>query len=173
MLFRSKLNLLGDQFANGDLSTDRRAVGNLFLSYMIGSDTPFLHGARGLTIGTGLRGQSGVPLSLLGDHPIYLTQGEVPIGGRGAGGRTPSSLQLDMHLDYIVPTPARFSDRYKLKLAMDMFNVTNSQYETGRVQFTQNASSGVGVAPALDTDYGRPTGFQTPFYARGSVRFEF
>ena len=168
-----KLNLLGDQFANGDLSTDRRTVGNLFLSYMVGSDTPFLHKARGLTVGTGLRGQSGVPLSFLGDHPIYLTQGEVPIGGRGAAGRTPSSLQLDMHLDYIVPTPARFSDRFKLKLAMDMFNVTNSQFETGRVQYTQNAASAPGVAPPLDTDYGRPTGFQTPFYARGSVRFEF
>ena len=168
-----KLNLLGDQFANGDLSSDRRTVGNLFLSYMVGSDTPFLHKARGLTVGTGLRGQSGVPLSLLGDHPVYLNQGEVPIGGRGAAGRTPSSLQLDMHLDYVVPTPARFSDRYKLKLAMDMFNVTNSQYETGRVQFTQNPAAQVGVAPALDTDYGRPTSFQTPFYARGSVRFEF
>ena len=37
-----KLNLLGDQFANGMLSTDRRTVGNLFLSYNVGSDTPFI-----------------------------------------------------------------------------------------------------------------------------------
>jgi hypothetical protein len=167
-----KLNLLGDQFANGMLSTDRRTVGNLFLSYNVGSDTPFIHGARGLTLGAGWRGQSGVPLSLLGNHPIYLNQGEVPIGGRGAVGRTPSSLQLDLHGDYNVPLGSRF-EKYRLKLAMDMFNVTNSQFQTGRIQYTQTPTAGVGVPPPLNQDYNRPTGFQTPFYARGSVRFEF
>jgi hypothetical protein len=167
-----KLNLLGDQFTNGMLSSDRRTVGNLFLSYNIGSDTPFVHRARGLTIGTGLRGQSGVPLSLLGDHPIYLNQGEVPVGGRGNAGRTPSTLQLDMHLDYPMPLGSRF-ERYKLKLAMDMFNVTNSQFQTGRIQYTQTTASAVGIPPPLNLDYNRPTAFQTPFYARGSIRFEF
>jgi len=167
------LGLLGDQFANGDLNTDRRAVGNLFLSYNIGPETPVLHSIRGLTVGVGLRGQSGVPLSLLGDHPIYLNQGEVPIGGRGAVGRTPSTIQLDTHLDYTVPLGGRLSNGCKLKLAMDMFNITNSQFETGRVQYTQTNASLVGVPPPLNLDYNRPTSFQTPFYARGSVRFEF
>ena len=167
-----KLNLLGDQFTPGFLSTDRRTVGNLFLSYNVGSDTPFIHGARGLTLGAGWRGQSGVPLSILGDHPAYLNQGEIPIGGRGAAGRTPSTLQLDLHTDYNVPLGSRW-ERYRLKLAMDMFNVTNSQFQTGRVQYTQTTGSFVGVPPALNLDYNRPTGFQTPFYARGSVRFEF
>jgi len=60
------------------------------------------------------------------------------------------------------------SEKYRLKLAMDMFNVTNSQFTTSRVQFTQLAST---FAP--NKDYGRPSGFQGPFYARGSVRFEF
>jgi hypothetical protein len=166
------LNLLGDQFANGMLSTDRRAVGNLFLSYNVGSDTPFIHGARGLTLGAGWRGQSGVPLSLLGNHPIYLNQGEVPIGGRGAAGRTPSTLQLDLHSDYNVPLGSRF-EKYRLKLAMDMFNVTNSQFQTGRIQYTQTTAAGIGAPPALNADYNRPTGWQTPFYARGSVRLEF
>jgi len=164
-----RLNLLGDQFANGMLSSDRRAVGNLFLSYNIGSDTPFLHRVKGLTVGTGLRGQSGVPLSLLGDHPIYLNQGEVPIGGRGALGRTPSTLQLDMHADY----PIALSEKYRIKLAMDMFNMTNSQFQLGRVQYTQTTASAIGLPPPLNVDYNRPTGFQTPFYARGSIRFEF
>ena len=167
-----KLNLLGDQFANGMLSTDRRTVGNLFLSYNVGSDTPFIHGARGLTLGAGWRGQSGVPLSLLGDHPIYLNQGEVPIGGRGAAGRTPSTMQLDLHGDYPVPLGSRF-ERYKLKLAIDMFNVTNSQFQNGRIQYTQTTAAAIGVAPPLNVDYNRPTSWQTPFYARGSVRFEF
>ena len=159
-----KLGLLGDQFAPGYLSTDRRVVGNLFLSYNVGGDTPFVHMMKGLTAGIGLRGQSGVPLSFLADHPIYLNQGEVPVGGRGAAGRTPSTNQLDVHLDY----PVHFGERYSLKLAMDMFNVTNSQFETGRVQWTQLPTT---QAPNLD--YGRPSSFQGPFYARGSARFEF
>jgi hypothetical protein len=164
-----KLGLLGDQFQPGFLSTDRRTVGNLFLSYNVGSDTPFVHMMKGLTAGIGLRGQSGVPLSLLGDHPIYLNQGEVPVGGRGAAGRTPASNQLDMHLDY----PVHFGERYSLKLAMDMFNVTNSQFQTARVQYLQLASPAVGAVPPLNLDYNRPSSFQGPMYARGSVRFEF
>ncbi len=168
-----KLGLLGDQFAPGPLSTDRRAVGNLFLSYNIGSDTPWMSGLRGLTVGTSLRGESGVPLSFLGDHPVYLNQGEVPVGGRGAAGRTPSTQELSFHLDYPVPLGTHFGEKYGLKLAMDLFNVTNSQYELSRVQFTQAGSPGVGAVPPLDVDYGRPTAFQEPFNARGSVRFEF
>jgi hypothetical protein len=101
-----------------------------------------------------------VPLSLLGDHPIYLNQGEIPIGGRGAAGRTPSSTQLDTHLDYFVPIGARLSDRgCRLKLVIDMFNITNSQFETGRVQYTQTNASLVGVPPPLNLDYNRPTSF--------------
>ncbi len=159
-----KLNLLGDQFRPGYLSTDRRTVGNLFLSYNIGSDTRFVSGLHGLTVGAGLRGQSGVPLSYLADHPSYQNQGEVPVGGRGAAGRTPAAMQLDMHLDYPVPV----GEKYRLKMAMDFFNVTNSQFETGREQYSELPST---FAP--NVDFGRPTSFQGPFNARGSVRFEF
>ena len=167
-----KLNLLGDQFKPGWLSTDRRNVGNMFLSYTIGSDSPIVHFAKGLTVGTGFRGQSGVPLSLLGDHPAYLNQGEVPIGGRGAAGRTPSSLQLDMKGEYAL----HIHDTTILKLALDAFNVTNSQFITAKVQYTQQPAVGypvVGATPTLNTDYGRPTSFQGPFYARGTIRLEF
>ena len=169
-----KLGLLGSQFQPGDLSTDRRAVGSLFLSYTVGSDTPLFHALRGLTAGTAIRGQSGVPLSFLGDHPIYENAGEVPIGGRGAAGRTPAGSQMDMHLSYPVPLGSHWGEKYNLKLAMDMFNVTNSQFETGRDQFTQLSNPGsIGSAPPLNLDYNRPTSFQGPFYARGTVAFEF
>jgi len=167
-----KLNLLGDQFKPGWLSTDRRAVGNLFLSYTVGADSPLIHFAKGLTTGMGFRGQSGVPLSLLGDHPAYLNQGEVPIGGRGAAGRTASPVQLDMKGEYALT----LHESKVLKLAIDAFNVTNSQYLTGKVQYTQQPASGypvVGSAPPLNADYGKPTSFQGPFYARATVRFEF
>ena len=167
-----KLNLLGDQFKPGWLSTDRRNVGNMFLSYTIGADSPIVHAAKGLTVGMGLRGQSGVPLSYLGDHPAYLNQGEVPIGGRGAAGRTPSSAQLDMKGEYAL----HFRENTVLKLAIDAFNVTNSQPITAKVQYTQQPAVGypvVGAAPTINTDYGRPTSFQGPFYARGTIRLEF
>ncbi len=163
------LNLLGDQFKPGYLNTDRRNVGNVYLSYNIGSGTRFIGLARGLTVGLGARGQSGQPLSYLGDHPIYLDQGEVPVGGRGAYGRTPASMQLDTHIDY----PISFREKYSVKLSFDAFNVTNSQFITSKVQYLSQQAASVGVAPIPNTDFGRPSAFQGPFYARGSIRFEF
>jgi hypothetical protein len=56
---------------------------------------------------------------------------------------------------------------------MDMFNVTNSQYELSRVQFLQTSALGIGIPPNLNVDYNRPTAFQTPFYARAVIRVEF
>lgn len=174
-----KLGLLGNQFTPGPLSTDRRAVGNVFLSYNFagGSTNSFISNSlKGLTLGLGARGQSGVPLSVLGDHPIYWNTGEVPIGGRGAAGRTPATNQLDLHAEYAVPLGHIAGESSRLRVTWDMFNVTNSQFQTGRVQTSQLTSPGyliVGAAPPINTDYNRPTGFQAPFYARGSVRYEF
>ncbi|MDR3734207.1 MAG: hypothetical protein P4L10_01580, partial [Acidobacteriaceae bacterium] len=85
----------------------------------------------------------------------------------------PANVQLDLHADYTVPLSASLADKYKVKLVMDAFNVTNSQYILSKNQYTQLGAAGVGVAPNLNTDYGRPTAFQTAFYARGSIRFEF
>ncbi|HEY1159682.1 MAG TPA: carboxypeptidase regulatory-like domain-containing protein [Terracidiphilus sp.] len=167
-----ELNLLGDQFRPGYLSTDRRVVGNMFLSYTVGADSRIVHALKGLTSGVALRGQSGVPLSYLGDHPIYLNQGEVPLGGRGAAGRTPSTVQLDLKGEYAL----HLHEDKVLKLGLDAINVTNSQPITGKVEYTQQPANGtpvVGNTPNLNTDYGRPTSFQGPFYARATIRFEF
>ena len=167
-----QLNLLGDQFRPGYLSTDRRSVGNLFLSYVVGADSPFIHFAKGLTTGIGFRGQSGVPLSFLGDHPIYLNQGEVPLGGRGAAGRTPASAQLDLKGEYAL----HVREDKILRFGLDAINVTNSQPIAGKVQYTQQPAAVtpvVGSTPTLNKDYSRPTGFQGPFYARATLRFEF
>ena len=166
------LGLLGDQFRPGFLSTDRRNVGNMFLSYTVDSTSPFVHAVKGLTVGAGLRGQSGVPLSLLGDHPAYLNQGEVPIGGRGAAGRTAAAMQLDLKGEYAL----KLHETKTLKLSLDTFNVTNSQFITSKVQYTQQPAATypvVGNTPTANKDYGRPTSFQGPFYARATVRFEF
>ena len=74
--------------------------------------------------------------ALLGDHPIYLNQGEVPIGGRGAAGRTPCIVQLDMKGEYDSSAPRGSK---VLKLGLDAFNVTNSQPIVGKVQYLQQS----------------------------------
>jgi hypothetical protein len=153
------LGLLGAQFQSGPLNTDRRSVGNLYGSYVVPNGF-----FKKLTVGTGLRGQSGTPINKLVSHPVYQNRGEIPIGGRGIGGRLPSTLQLDLHTDY----PVSIGEKGKVKLAFDVFNVTNSRFTTNSNQFLDT-----GFQTGLDPTYGTPTTFQRAFYARGSVRWEF
>lgn len=153
------LGLLGAQFTPGYLNTDRRHVANLFGAYTI-PDGMF----KRLTVGTGLRGQSGTPINKLASHPVYQNTGEIPIGGRGTAGTQPSSLQLDLHTDYTLPV----GEKWRFKAAFDAFNVTDSL-------FTLNTNQNIdtGFQQAVDRTYGTPVRFQRPFYGRGSIRFEF
>jgi len=153
------LGLLGAQFQSGPLNTDRRSVGNLYGSYTVPRTM-----LKRLTIGTGFRGQSGTPINKLVSHPVYQNRGEIPIGGRGIGGRLPSTLQLDMHADY----PISVGDKGKIKLAFDAFNVTDSRFTTNNNQFLDT-----GFQTGLDPTFGTPTTFQRAFYGRGSIRYEF
>jgi hypothetical protein len=153
------IGLLGDQFAIGYLNTDRRDVGNLYGSYYLPNSF-----AKGFTFGAGIRGQSGIPINQLASHPSYLNVGEIPIGGRGSAGTEPSSLQLDLHADY----PVSIKERGKLKLAFDVFNATNSKFI-----LQKNNNIDTGFQTGADPTFKTPTEFQRPFYARGSVRFEF
>jgi hypothetical protein len=152
------LGMLGDQFKRGYLNTDRRQTGNLYGSYVIPSG--FM---KRFTGGIGLRGSAGSPISKLGAHPAYDDAGEIPIGGRGTVGTTPSNYQLDLHADY----PLQLGERYKVKFTFDAFNVTNSRSLTG---VDQNFALSYGTP---DVDYLKPISFQRAFYGRGSVRFEF
>ncbi len=152
------LGELGAQFARGYLNTDRANVGNLYASYLV--PTGFM---RRLTTGIGLRGTSGTPITRLGAHPVYDNAGEIPVGGRGALGRTASNTELDLHLDY----PLAIRETKHLKLGWDMFNVTNSR---SLVAIDQDADLAYG---SPNVDFLKPLAFQRAFYARGSVRFEF
>jgi hypothetical protein len=152
------LGLLGQQFQEGYLNTDRRQVGNLYGSYVIPNG--FM---KRFTAGIGLRGSSGTPISELGAHPVYTDPGEVPIGGRGTVGTTASNYQLDLHADY----PLQLGERYRIKFTFDTFNVTNSRSLTS---VDQDVALSYGVP---DADYLKPTSFQRAFYGRGSIRFEF
>lgn len=157
------INLLGDQFKPGFLNTDRRHVLNLDFAYTAGKDSRFLSAVNKLTLGLNVRAATGNPLSAYASHPIYQNTGEVPIGGRGTKGNLPATLNFDSHLDY----PVQFQERYTLKLAFDAFNLFNTQHMTGK---NQNLDRSPGVP---SQDYGKPTGFQNPFYARASIRLEF
>jgi len=162
------LNELGDQFALGPLNTDRRHVVNGFFSYTFDRSA-----VKGLTVGTGIRVQGGTPISVLADHPVYQNAGEVPIGGRGIQGRTPIAGQVDLHTDY----PLKLGERQTFRLAADLFNVTDSKPITVVDQTRDLTLSTAGSNP----DFLKPgspvtgvlNGFQEPFRARLSLRWEF
>ena len=146
-----KLGLLGAQFKPGYLNQDRRNVGNIFGSYAFPSGF-----TKGLTLGLGLRGQSGIPINKLASHPVYTDPGEVPIGGRGAAGTEASSLQLDLHSDYV----HALSDKLRLRLGFDTFNVTNSKYTLNK---SQDIDTGFLSGP--NAAFLTPTKIQRPFTA--------
>lgn len=145
---------IGDQFKVGVLPTDRRHIANLYGSYQL---------TKQFTIGLGWKVQSGVPLSKLLSHPAYGNAGEVPVGGRGSAGRSPTQNYWDMKLDYMVP----IKEARKLRFAADMFNLFNRKTAT---DIDQNFELS-GAVP--NKDYLKPLAYARPFYARFSVRFEF
>jgi hypothetical protein len=154
-----ELGLLGAQFQPGYLNEDRRAVGNIFGSYV------FPHGfVKGLDVGLGARGQSGIPINKLASHPVYTNTGEIPLGGRGIAGTEPSSMQLDLHTDYA----HALTERIRLKVAFDTFNVTNSKFTLNK-----NQDVDTGFQTGADPTFLTPTKIQRPFYGRGSIRLEF
>jgi hypothetical protein len=157
------IGLLGDQTTPGLLNTDRRIVANVNVSYLINDKTPAFRVVKGLTTGLNFRGMSGTPLSAFTSHPIYGNVGEVPFGGRGNRGTTPSRRQIDLHADY----PVKIHENAAVKFAFDAFNVTNSKFTSAR---NQNLDTAIGVA---NPDYNKISGYQAPFYARMSVKLEF
>jgi hypothetical protein len=118
-----------------------------------------------LTLGTGLRLQSGTPINELADHPVYGNAGEVPIGGRGSLGRTDLSGAADLHADYVF----KMGERSRIRFGTDLFNITNSQPITRVDQFRDLSFSGANSNP----DFLAPTAFQRSFNARFSARWEF
>ena len=160
-------NQLGGQFTPGLLNEDRQQVANGYFSYV------FDHGMlKNLTLGTGVSVQTGTPITELAAHPVYLNAGEIPIGGRGALGRTPTTGTVNFHADYLW----NMTERFKLRFGTDMFNVAN----TKRILFiNQDIDLSFGTPNA---DFQKPTvqttalaadGIQSPFNARVFARIEF
>jgi hypothetical protein len=160
-------NQLGLQFAPGILNTDRQQVGNAQFSYV------FDHGMlKNLTLGSGIRVQTGTPINELAAHPspLYANPGEVPIGGRGSEGRTPTTGDVNVHADYLL----KVTEKAHLRFGVDMFNIAN----TKRILYiNQNIDLGLGTT---NLDFLKPNnqavrgdGIQSPFNARLFFRFEF
>jgi hypothetical protein len=159
-------NLLGNQFTPGVLPTDRLHIVNGFFTYV------FDRYAKGLALGTGIRVQTGIPISELAAHPVYLNAGEVPIGGRGSQGRTQTTGTVDFHGEY----PIRITERMRLHVGADLFNLG---FAKRALFINQNIDLGFGTPNA---DFLKPTNqttaltndaFQAPFQARLFVKFEF
>ena len=161
------LGLLGNQFAIGFLNTDRRHIFNNFISYTFSST--FL---KDLTLGTGVRIETGTPLNDLRAHPVYQNAGEVPFGGRGALGRLPTTGEGDVHADYLI----KLTEKQRLHFGADLFNVANQKTLIREDQF-QDASLNVPnfdfKKPRGSGSIGIPPAFQRPFYGRLMVRWEF
>ena len=162
-----QLGLLGQQFAISPLNTDRRHTLNTFLSYTFASTM-----LKNLTLGTSVRIQTGDPINDLRAHPVYLNAGEVPVGGRGALGRTNTTGEGDVHTDYLI----KLTEKQNLHLGADLFNVANQKTQL-RIDQNQDRSYGIPNAdflkPVGSGNIGVPLGYQRPFYARLNVRWEF
>ena len=176
---RGDLNLLGQQFVPGVLNTDVHHLTNGYVSYT------FANHAKGLTMGSSVHFQTGIPINNLFAHPAYQNQGEIPFcadnttncpSARGSLGRTKNFGSVDYHVDY----PIRITEGTRLRLGADLFNITNNRTQLRVNQFAQRAA---GVPNA---DFGKPTGvgpsavngntnpgYLRPIYARFSARFEF
>ncbi len=159
--------LLGNQFGVGFLNTDRRHIFNNFISYTF-SNT-FL---KNLTVGTGVRIETGVPINDLKAHPAYQNQGEIPVGGRGSLGRIATDGQADLHLDYLV----KVGERNRVHFGADLFNITNQRT---LLRIDQNEDRSFGVP---NFDFKNPLGtgtlgaqlaYQRPFYGRLMIKWEF
>jgi hypothetical protein len=155
---------LGSQLQHGSLSDERRHVGNLFIAHSFPE--------WGWNFGLGARVESGTPISRLAIHPAYLTEGVIPVDGRGAFGRTPLWASFDGHVDY----NWRLTDNVRIRPNLDIFNILNQQKERIIDQRT-NLAPGVGnpdYGQVVSMDTGRsPYAFQRPLLVRVAVRVEF
>ncbi len=165
------VQMLGDQYKQGPLNTDRRHIVNVYVSYVFSKSL-----LKSLEVGTGINILNGTPVSELANHPAYTNAGEVPIGGRGKLGKTPVSGGVNLHAD----RPFKVTENSSLHLTADVFNISNSRPITNVDQNSQISGS-TSANPdfqkvAAWSNFGPgpgAVGYQRPFYARFSFRYVF
>lgn len=153
--FTNTDGLLGDQFKPGVLPSDRTHQVKFFGNYQW----------KKINFGASWQILTGTPISKFLDHPVYLNSGEVPVGGRGALGRTDVQFPLNLHADY----RWKISERGAINFLADLFNVGN-QLKAVRINQAAEISNSPGV---VNPDFLKPALYQTPFSARLGVRVTF
>ncbi|HXY00388.1 MAG TPA: carboxypeptidase regulatory-like domain-containing protein [Candidatus Limnocylindrales bacterium] len=170
-LTEGAFGLLGAQQGIGPLNTDRRHVVNVYATYVLDRTK-----MKGLTLGSGVRIQTGVPLTTLYAQYAYQNPGEVPLFGRGDLGRAPTTGTVDAHAEY----PWKLTEKLSLKFGFDAFNIANSKRTTLIDEF---GDLGFGVQ---NLDFKKPGGmltftpgpvqghaFVNPFNSRFSLKLVF
>jgi hypothetical protein len=164
--FLGDIRFLGDP--NGILPLDRPNNIKLFGNYVLGN----------LSLGLGINGTSGAPLTPLAPNPVYGNAGEIPSAARGSGiqtvdgfmTRTPFTTSVDAQASYSLVFGAR-----RLTLMADVFNL----FDTQTVQNYDTWTSLTFGGPA-NPNFGQPTSgilagpqIQNPRQVRLGVRFTF
>ncbi|HEX2572963.1 MAG TPA: TonB-dependent receptor [Polyangia bacterium] len=170
-------DLLGNR--RGPLPNDRPHNIKVTGAYTI----PFR--SSGLTLGLNFSAYSGVPIQVLGAHPIYGTS-ESYILPSGSGGRTPFVTNFDLRVAYV----RQFSGGVRLDLTAEIFNLFNqrapitvdnnytfdliSPIAHGRISdLRQLTNANTGAPIRINTNYGQPTAYQPPLSLRLGIRLSF
>ena len=169
--FTNTDGLLGYQQAAGILPNNRTHQAKIYSNYAW----------KGFNFGASWLIQSGNPLTALAAHPAYQNAGEIPLQPRGSLGNLPVTFPLDLHADYT----RKIGEKRRVKAVVDLFNVGNQTRATAINTFTQlnggvtNADGSPNLTTINNPDYLKPGTnvfaypYQTPFYARMALRFEF
>lgn len=167
------LGLLGGQQSIGILNSDRKHVMNVYTTYVLDRSV-----MKGLVLGSGVRVQTGVPLTTIAAQDNYVNSGEVPVFGRGDLGRAPVTGTVDAHVEY--PWKLHGSETKILKFGIDLFNIGNTKRNLLSNQFVDLQFGVLSTdfkKPGNGTTHGYPDtlvgGFVAPFSARASVSFNF
>ena len=169
--FTNTDGLLGYQQAAGILPNNRTHQAKIYSNYAW----------RSFNFGASWVIQSGNPLTALAAHPAYQNAGEIPIQPRGTLGTLPVTFPLDLHVDYTY----KIGEKKRIKAVADLFNVGNQTRATAINTFTQlnggvqDKNGNPDLVTINNPDYLKPGTnvfaypYQTPFYARFALRFEF
>jgi hypothetical protein len=149
--------------ASGTLPSDRPHVFNAYGSYRL---------RNGLDIGLNLRVQSGIPITMLGYNWVYASESEILLEERGASGRTPTTRELGLHLQYPIMLPAGGLGLgiTAVEIGLDVFNVLNEQraFYVDNMAEVGGSVQGWPYSPedpcpeCANPDFGKPYAFQGP-----------
>ncbi|GLH73521.1 membrane protein [Geothrix limicola] len=147
--------LTGEEaFASGPLPNDRAVIMNAGMSY---------NWDNGFATGFVVKIQTGSPLNKFYGLIDYDNAGELAAGGRGAMGRTPSTMNFDWTGSYTW----KIKGTQSLNFKMDVFNLFNASKVTA---YDQNYERSVDT---INVNFMNISGYQTARRVRLGVKYQF